>query len=309
MDAATERELDDLRFHWDDGYDITYDEKSRNWSARFKGADYELVGRTAHELRRAIRDDYYERRSEELTAIGMALSVSEQCGADGESQGHCDDGGYLVAVGQHRSHRGRPSAVREYVRRVADASGQRPEELSTKIYGERVVYDNPWVRLTLVDIEPPDGHRFEHHVVRLFQVAIALILNERDEVLMLWRHRFVADAWGWELPGGIIDGDEDGATCAAREAEEETGWRPASAMEHLVTYQPMIGMVDSPHEIYIGHGATLVGEPVDREEAGRIAWIPLADVLGMISRDEILGSGSLVGLLHVLASRRNDAEP
>jgi 8-oxo-dGTP pyrophosphatase MutT (NUDIX family) len=190
----------------------------------------------------------------------------------------------------------------EYGRRVGNANGQHPDELRTKVHGERVLYDNPWVRLTLVDVEPPDGRRFEHHVVRLFRVAIALVLNDKDEVLMLWRHRFVADAWGWELPGGIIDGDEDGTACAAREAEEETGWRPG-AMTHLVTYQPMIGMVDSLHEIYVGHGATLAGEPSDPEEAGRVEWIPMASILGMISRNEIIGSGSLVGLLHVLASR------
>jgi len=205
-----------------------------------------------------------------------------------------------------RAHVSKPGSASEYFRSVAEANGQHPGELRTKVYGERVVYDNPWVRLTLADIEPPNGRRFEHHVVRLFPVAIALVLNDQDEVLMLWRHRFVADAWGWELPGGIIDADEDGATCAAREAEEETGWRPIS-LKHLVTYQPMIGMVDSSHEIYVGRGATLIGEPTDREEAGRIAWIPLGEVLGMISRNEVIGSGSLVGLLHVLASRRDDA--
>jgi 8-oxo-dGTP pyrophosphatase MutT (NUDIX family) len=176
-----------------------------------------------------------------------------------------------------------------------------------------VLYDNPWVRLTMVDIEPPDGHRFEHHVVRLFRVAIALVLNDRDEVLMLWRHRFVVDAWGWELPGGIIDANEDGAACAAREVEEETGWR-VGTMTRLIAYQPMIGMVDSPHELYVGRGATLVGEPTDQEEAGRVAWIPMASVLGMIGRNEIIGSGSLVGLLHVLAERsgcdrRRDLSP
>jgi 8-oxo-dGTP pyrophosphatase MutT (NUDIX family) len=188
---------------------------------------------------------------------------------------------------------------------VGNASGEPPDELRTKVFGERALYESPWVRLTLVDIEPPDGNRFEHHVVRLFRVAIALVVNDRDEVLMLWRHRFVADAWGWELPGGIIDAKEDGGVCAAREVEEETGWRPGT-MTHLITYQPMIGMVDSPHELCVGRGATLVGEPTDQEEAGRVAWIPMASVLGMISRNEIIGSGSLVGLLHVLAERASD---
>jgi ADP-ribose pyrophosphatase YjhB (NUDIX family) len=196
----------------------------------------------------------------------------------------------------------------EYRRRVGNAEGEPPDELRTKVFGERALYESPWVRLTLVDIEPPDGRRFEHHVVRLFRVAIALVLNEREEVLMLWRHRFVADAWGWELPGGIIDANEDGAACAAREVEEETGWRPGN-MTHLMTYQPMIGMVDSPHELYVGRDAALVGEPTDQEEAGWVAWIPMESVLGMIGRNEIIGSGSLVGLLHVLAERTGGQSP
>lgn len=182
------------------------------------------------------------------------------------------------------------------------SADDRPEELRTKVYGERTVYDNPWVRLTLVDIEPPDGHRFEHHVVRLQRVAVALVLNEADEVLMMWRHRFVDNSWGWELPGGIVDEDEDGAETARREVEEETGWRP-SPLRHVLSYQPMVGMVDTPHEVYLGRGAELVGEPTDREEAARIGWVPMSAVFELVSKGEVLGSGSLVGLLYLLAER------
>jgi 8-oxo-dGTP pyrophosphatase MutT (NUDIX family) len=167
------------------------------------------------------------------------------------------------------------------------------------IHGERTIYDNPWVRLVLVDVEPPDRSRFEHHVVRLQRVAIAIVIDE-DRVLMLWRHRFVPDAFAWELPGGIVDPGEDAAAAAARETEEETGWRPG-LMKHLITFQPMVGMVDTPHELYVAHGAEHVGEPTDDEEAGRVEWVPLADIPGLIERGEIAGSGSLVGLLHVLA--------
>jgi hypothetical protein len=65
----------------------------------------------------------------------------------------------------------------------------------------------------------------------------------------------------------------------------------------------MVGMVDSPHEIFVGNGATLVGEPTDLEEAGHVAWVPLADIPELMARGELMGSGTLVALLHVLASR------
>jgi hypothetical protein len=75
-------------------------------------------------------------------------------------------------------------------------------------------------------------------------------------------------------------------------------------MKHLVTYQPMSGMIDSPHSIYLATSATQTGPPSDAEEAGLISWIPLSDIQGMVTRGELLGSGTLVGLLHVLAYPR-----
>ena len=171
-----------------------------------------------------------------------------------------------------------------------------------QIHGERTIYDNRWVKLDLVDVEPPGIERFEHHVVRLQHVSIAVVLDDQDRVLMLWRYRFVPRKWGWELPGGIVDNGEDARSTALREVEEETGWRPDS-LDHVVTYQPMVGMVDSPHEIFVGRGAKHVGEPTDAEEAGRVEWLPLSDIPALMARDELMGSGTLVGLLHVLASR------
>ena len=175
--------------------------------------------------------------------------------------------------------------------------------MRTKVFGERVVYDNPWVQLFLVDIEPPDGRRFEHHVVRLQTVVLALVLDDEDRVLMLWRHRFVTDEWGWELPGGIVIIGEDAATTASREVEEETGWRPAE-LEPLIAFQPMIGMVDTPHVVFLAHGAEHVGDPTDQEEAGRVSWVPMNTILELVRKGEVLGSGSLVGLLYLLASRQ-----
>jgi 8-oxo-dGTP pyrophosphatase MutT (NUDIX family) len=187
-------------------------------------------------------------------------------------------------------------------------SADRPDELRTAVYGERLIYDTQWVRMSLADIEPPDGRRFEHHVLWLPPVAIAAVVNDAEEVLMLWRHRWVVDSWGWELPGGIIEPGEDGAFTAAREVEEETGWRPGP-LAHLVTFQPMMGIADARHEVYVGRGATRVGEPSDLEEAGRVAWIPMSMLVGLIGKAEVQGAGSLVGVLHLLAAHRGDTMP
>ena len=178
----------------------------------------------------------------------------------------------------------------------------RPEALRWQTFGERTVYESrPWVRLNLVDVQPPGGgERFEHHVVRLFPAAIGIVADETDRVLMIWRHRFVADQWGWEFPGGIVDDGEDGIAAVSREVEEETGWRP-NEMHPLISYQPMSGMVDSPHAIYFARGATYIGEPEASEESAVVEWIPRSRIPELIDNNLIIGSGSTVGLLHLLA--------
>lgn len=70
---------------------------------------------------------------------------------------------------------------------------------------------------------------------------------------MMWRHRFVFDRWGWELPGGLVEAGEDALVTAVREVEEETGYRPKQ-IEPLITYQPMAGMVDSEHLLFLARG-------------------------------------------------------
>lgn len=178
-----------------------------------------------------------------------------------------------------------------------------PEALRWKVRGSRTVYDNRWVKLELVDVEPPDGNRFEHHVVRLDPVAVALLINDDEEVLTLWRYRFAVDQWGYELVGGLVEAGEDPATTAAREAQEETGWRPIGEPEHIGTFQPLPGIIDAPVDAYLWRTAEKVGEPTDGEEAARIEWVPVDRILDLVRRGEVLGSGAIVPLLYYLASR------
>jgi 8-oxo-dGDP phosphatase len=182
----------------------------------------------------------------------------------------------------------------------------RPDEAASlrwEQHGERTVYESPWVQVTRVDVTPPDGNRFEHHAVRLKRVAMAVVLDNEDRALLVWRHRFITNSWGWETPGGIIDDDETGEETACRETMEETGWRP-EGLRLIAAFQPMPGLVDTPHEIYLSRHAVQVAEPSDAVEVGVVRWVPLADVPGMVERGEIAGSGSLVGLLYAACAAR-----
>jgi 8-oxo-dGTP pyrophosphatase MutT (NUDIX family) len=168
-----------------------------------------------------------------------------------------------------------------------------------RTFGERAVYESPYVRVSQVDVELPDGERFWHYVVRLHRAATMVLVDDADRVLLLWRHRFVQDRWGWEVPGGLVDEGEEPAETARRELEEETGYRAGRA-EHLITFQPRVGTVHAEHFVYVGREPERIGEPVEVNEAARMEWIPIASVPAMIAAGEIWSAGSLVALLRLL---------
>jgi 8-oxo-dGTP pyrophosphatase MutT (NUDIX family) len=169
------------------------------------------------------------------------------------------------------------------------------------VHGERSLYESDWMRLRLVDVEIPGGPRFEHHVMRVPAPAAGVVAHDPDRgVLMLWRHRFITDAWGWELPSGAADPGESLEACAARECLEETGWRPGR-LRYLVDYAPAAGMTDHRFAVYLADGATHVGEPLDPGESERIEWVSVDRVREEVAAHRIGDGLSLTGLLWCFA--------
>lgn len=158
--------------------------------------------------------------------------------------------------------------------------------------------DTRRARVSIAEVELPDGLTFEQWVLRLPAAALVVVVHDR-RILMMWRHRWIFDRWVWELPGGYLDDGEDPAVCAAREAEEETGWRPGP-LTHLMTIQPMVGTADAANVIYRADGAEYVGGPEDINEAERVEWIDVDRVPELIRSGEIVGAATVAGILGAL---------
>lgn len=169
------------------------------------------------------------------------------------------------------------------------------------VHGERIIYDSDWVRLALVDVEVPGAERFDHHVVRVPRAAAGTVVTDpKRGVLMLWRHRFITDTWGWEIPAGRIDPGETPADAAAREVLEETGWR-ATGLRPMFSYQPTNGLSDQRFHLFLAGGAEHVGDPTDASESDRVEWVPEPRVRALAREGGILDGLSLTALLYAMA--------
>ncbi len=170
-----------------------------------------------------------------------------------------------------------------------------------KTHGQRALYRSEWVNLWLDDVELPDGQRLEHHVFRMPRHSVTVaVIDQAARALMLWRHRFITDAWGWELPAGWIDPDENPASAASREVEEETGWGPGPLSE-MTSYHPLSGISDLRMTMFRAEGATYQGRPSDTSEASKVEWVPLADVRKLVDDRLIVDGPSLTALSFAIA--------
>jgi 8-oxo-dGTP pyrophosphatase MutT (NUDIX family) len=177
---------------------------------------------------------------------------------------------------------------------------QPPEAGAWQVLGEQAIYESEWVTVGKAEVVLPSGQRFEHHTVTMPEAAMAVVIDDTGQnVLLSWRHRFVPDVWNYELPGGLVDLGETPEQTVAREILEETGYRTRS-LRPAVEFEPMVGMLRSRHHVFIAEGAELVADPVEADE-GTFDWVPLADVPKLIESGKVINSGTLVGLLHLLA--------
>jgi 8-oxo-dGTP pyrophosphatase MutT (NUDIX family) len=168
------------------------------------------------------------------------------------------------------------------------------------IHGRRPIYDSRWVCLELVDVEPAGGKRYEHHVVVIPYEAVCVVVHHPERgVLLLYRHRFITETAGFELPAGGVDQGESIADAAAREVLEETGWA-VSSPKVFMKANASDGV--STQKFYFAYARALekVEEPADAYEADRLYWVPADEVPKLIKDGRVPSCSAMSGLLYAL---------
>jgi ADP-ribose pyrophosphatase len=133
--------------------------------------------------------------------------------------------------------------------------------------------------------------------------AAVILAIEEDHVLLVEQYRVPLQARCLELPAGLIGDEtegEDVATSAARELEEETGYRP-DRIEIIGSFASSPGMVSETFTLVRAHGLTKVskGGGVPGEDI-TVYRVPVDDVAGFIAdkrRDGVVIDVKMLALL------------
>jgi 8-oxo-dGTP pyrophosphatase MutT (NUDIX family) len=169
------------------------------------------------------------------------------------------------------------------------------------VHGSRRVYESRWVNVDIDDVEITGGPRLAHHVVRFPRTSVGAVVVDDDRILLLWRHRFITDTWGWEIPAGWCDEGEHPSRAISREILEETGYR-VSTVDRLTTYHPLSGISPQRYQLFLASGPKRVSVP-EPAETSRLEWFTSTQVRELLANGKVPDGPSLTALAFILATR------
>jgi len=149
--------------------------------------------------------------------------------------------------------------------------------------------------------------RLENGVVADLEVirhpgAAAIVAMDADRrVLMIRQYRHAVGGYIWEIPAGTLEGEESPADCAARELEEETGYR-ATDWQPLGDIVPVPGYSDERIHLFLATGLTPATQHLDRDELLSVHAVAFDMVLDMINDGTIQDAKTIASVL--MAHRR-----
>ncbi len=145
-----------------------------------------------------------------------------------------------------------------------------------------------------------NGVEIIREVVRHSGGAGCLPLFADGRVALVRQYRHPAQRDLLEIPAGKIEVDETPIECAAREIEQETGFR-AGRIEKLADFFSTPGFCEERLYVYLATDLMPVEQNLDHDEFVEVVFLSLAEAVEMVERNEIEDSKTIIALL--LASR------
>lgn len=151
-----------------------------------------------------------------------------------------------------------------------------------KIYEDRVI---------------SNGHECRWDFIHHDGAAAVIPVTEEGKILMVRQYRNALDRFTLEIPAGKLDSpDESTLDCAARELEEETGYR-AESMEFLISVNTTIAFCDEHIDIYLARDLKPSHQHLDEDEVIQVEEWELKDLEEMIFSGKITDAKTMAAIL------------
>ncbi len=155
-----------------------------------------------------------------------------------------------------------------------------------KRIGRRLVHEGKVVTFYVDEMEIPGGRVVEWDYLSHKGAAAVIPVDDEGKILMVRQYRGAIDQYILEIPAGGKDPSEDMETCAARELEEETGYR-AGKIEHLIDLQSVPAYCNERVGVFYATELVESQQNLDEGEFVTVERYELEELMDMIMEGKI----------------------
>jgi len=166
------------------------------------------------------------------------------------------------------------------------------------------IYKGKVVVLNVDRVTLPNGATVDLEVIRHPGAAAIVPMKDDETVILIRQFRHAVGGFIYEIPAGKLHPGEDPRDCAARELEEEIGYR-ASSFELLTSIFTAPGFADEVIHIYKGTGLTKGRQKLDHDEVLNVVELPIEKAIAQIQDGTIRDGKTIVGLQAVYLQKRS----
>ena len=162
-----------------------------------------------------------------------------------------------------------------------------------------MLYRGKLLSLRLDEVLLSGGRRVGREIVVHPGASAILPIVEPGKILMVRQYRHPVGEVLLEIPAGTLKPGEDPMACAARELEEETGYR-AGKLIHLITIYPTPGYSSEILHIYLARDLRRGVQAPEMDEDISIVEMSIDQVLDGIRGGRVKDSKTIVAILYYL---------
>ncbi len=169
---------------------------------------------------------------------------------------------------------------------------------TTEIFHGKVLH------VTVDEVELPNGNTSLRELIHHPGGVCVLAMDEQENVLLVRQYRKAVEEALLEIPAGKREPGEDPMLGAARELEEETGFR-AKELIPLGHFIPTPGYCDERIYIYLARELMPGTLHPDEDEFVQVEKYPLEELLSMVEKGELTDGKTAIALMKYMLFIKN----
>lgn len=161
----------------------------------------------------------------------------------------------------------------------------------------KLIHEGDRISLYKDSYTMPDGHTATKDIIEHRGAAAMLAVDNDGKILLVKQYRRSAQMETTEIPAGTMESGEQPIDCAAREIEEETGYK-AGKITPLFDMYAAIGYSNEVIHIFLCEQLEKTSQDLDEDEFINVERYTLSETEQMIKNGDICDGKTISAILY-----------